>query len=81
MRRLAADLLLIVIPFCLLSVAFFLGEQPRFGIAFAIVAALALWYVRPRETEVDEVEQGPHGWDVSTQAQRTGSGPAERRGA
>ena len=62
MRRLAVDLLLIVAPFALLSMFFFLGESPRFGIAFAIVSLLSLIYVRPwrhfRTAEPEET-QGP----------------------
>ena len=51
MRRLAVDLTLIFAPLCLLSAAFFLGDQPRYGIAFAVIAVLALLYVRPRAEE------------------------------
>ena len=48
MRGILRDALLIVLPFAVLSAAFFLGEMPRFGIAFIGVTLLALWYVRPR---------------------------------
>jgi hypothetical protein len=47
MPRLASDLLLLIAPFGLLSAAFFLGEQPKFGIAFILVTLAAIVYVRP----------------------------------
>lgn len=47
MPRLASDLLLLIAPFGLLSAAFFLGEQPKFGVAFILVTLAAIFYVRP----------------------------------
>lgn len=62
MRRLAVDLSLIFAPFAALSVFFFIGEQPRYGVAFAIVALLALVYVRvsgssPSSSDDGDAEQ------------------------
>ena len=51
MRRILQDLLLIIVPFAALSIFFFLGEQPRYGVAFIVVTLLATWYVRPRRPD------------------------------
>jgi hypothetical protein len=61
--RLIRDLVLLVGPFCILSVLFFIGEQPRYGIAFAIVALAALWYVRPHHADRSGGASGDGGED------------------
>ena len=73
MRRLAQDLLLIVAPFATLSLAFFLGDQPRFGIAFVIVTLAALWYVRPH---LQPADGDPADEDVPPPQRMPGAGGA-----
>ena len=46
--RLLRDIALIPLPFAVLSILFFIREVPKMGIGAAVIALLALWYVRPR---------------------------------
>jgi hypothetical protein len=56
--RLLRDFVLIPLPFAVLSALFFIGDVPKMGIGTAVVAALALWYIRPRHG-VDPPEEDP----------------------